>query len=223
MGKVPVVFGGSSCTGRIGQSLLHHFPEIDYVVDGEGEQSLLSLCRTLNDHSAHTSEQGGTATPARSVRKTEEITDINELPYPDYEPYFKEMTQIFATAPFIPTLPLEFSRGCWWNKCSFCNLNLQWKKYRMKNADRMVRETNHFVQQFECLNFSFADNALPLKQADNYFKTISLQQIDLNFFAEIRAITQPERLKQYSRGGLSTVQVGVESLSNSLLQKMAKV
>jgi ribosomal peptide maturation radical SAM protein 1 len=220
--KVPVVFGGSSCTGLIGQSLLHHFPEIDYVIDGEGEQSLLSLCGTLNDHSAHPSEQGGTATPVRSVRKTEEITDINELPYPDYEPYFKEMALIFAPAPFIPTLPLEFSRGCWWNKCSFCNLNLQWKKYRMKNAGRMVRETNHFVQQFECLNFSFADNALPLKQADNYFKTISLQQIDLNFFAEIRAITQPERLKQYSQGGLSTVQVGVESLSNSLLQKMAK-
>ncbi len=219
---VSIVFGGSSCTGRIGQSLLHHFPEIDYVVDGEGEQSLLSLCRSLNNHSAHSSRQSGAAKSIRSVRKTEEIADINKLPYPDYEPYFKEMTQTFTIEPFIPTIPLEFSRGCWWNKCSFCNLNLQWKKYRMKNADRMVKETNHFVQQFECLNFSFADNALPLKQADNYFKTIALQQIDLNFFAEIRAVTQPDRLKLYSRGGLSTVQVGVESLSNSLLQKMAK-
>ena len=222
VGKVPVVFGGSSCTGRIGQSLLHHFPEINYVVDGEGEQSLLSLCKTLNVRSHHPSIQSSEAKPVRSVRKSEEIADINVLPYPDYKPYFKEMTQIFATAPFIPTLPLEFSRGCWWNKCSFCNLNLQWKKYRMKTADRMVKETNHFVHHFECLNFSFTDNTLPLKQADNYFKTISLQQIDLNFFAEIRTIVQPERLKLYSRGGLSTVQVGVESLSNSLLQKMKK-
>jgi len=220
--KVQIVFGGSSCTGQIGQSLLHHFPEVDYVVDGEGEQSLLSLCRTLNTRSPQLSKQSSREKAVRSVRKTEEIADINKLPYPDYEPYFKEISQVFTSEPFIPTLPLEFSRGCWWNKCSFCNLNLQWKKYRKKNADRMVTETNHFVQQFKSLNFSFTDNALPLKQADNYFKAIAQQKIDLNFFAEIRAIHQPERLKLYSQGGLSTVQVGVESLSNSLLQKMAK-
>ncbi len=220
--KVPTVFGGSSCTGHIGESLLHHFPEIDYVVDGEGEQSLLSLCRTLNARPPHLSTENSAAKSVRPVKKTEEIADINELPYPDYKPYFQEIAKVFATEPFIPTLPLEFSRGCWWNKCAFCNLNLQWKKYRMKSADRMITETIHFMQKFECLNFSFTDNALPLKQADNYFKSIALQQIDLNFFAEIRAIHQPERLKLYSQGGLSTVQVGVESLSNSLLQKMVK-
>jgi len=86
----------------------------------------------------------------------------------------------------------------------------------------MEKETTHFMQQFECLNFSFTDNALPLKQADNYFKAIASKRIDISFFAEIRAIGQPERLKLYNQGGLSTVQVGVESLSNSLLQKMVK-
>ncbi len=219
---VSVVFGGSSCTGQIGLSLLHHFPEIDYVVDGEGEKSLHSLCRTLNNRTSLSSKQNSVLRPGGLVEKTEEITDINELPYPDYKPYFQEMAQIFSKEPFIPTLPLEFSRGCWWNKCSFCNLNLQWERYRMKNAGRMEKETTHFMQQFECLNFSFTDNALPLKQADNYFKAIASKRIDISFFAEIRAIGQPERLKLYNQGGLSTVQVGVESLSNSLLQKMVK-
>ena len=220
--EVPIVFGGSSCTGRIGRSLLHHFPEIDYIVDGEGEKSLLSICRSLKESPQKPGRQENPAKSHESIIRTDEIVDINELPYPDYRPYFNEIAQIFSKVPIIPTLPLEFSRGCWWNKCSFCNLNLQWKKYRMKNAGRMVQETAHLVQQYKCINFTFTDNTLPLKETDDYFKIISRQQIDLNYFAEIRAIHQPERLKLYRRGGLSTVQVGIESLSNSLLQKMAK-
>jgi len=220
--SIPIVFGGSSCSGDTGKSLLHHFSEIDYVIDGEGENALLSLCKSLKDHSSKASKLGSFPKLERSTRETDEIADINQLPFPDYTPYFEEKTQIFPKEPFIPTLPLEFSRGCWWNKCSFCNLNLQWKKYRMKSANRMVEETAHLVQQYKCLNFTFTDNALPLKQADSYFRILASQPLDLNFFAEIRAICQPERLKIYSQGGLSTVQVGIESLSNSLLKKMAK-
>jgi len=218
--ELPVVFGGSSCSGSIGKSLLHHFPEIDYTVDGEGENALLSLCRFLKDQKTAQSSKAKRKAPR--ITKSVEIADISELPYPDYMPYFQEISRIFPKTPFIPTLPLEFSRGCWWNKCTFCNLNLQWHKYRFKEAQRVVEETAHFVQQYQCLNFTFTDNALPIKQADNYFKTLSDQQLDLIFFAEIRAIHQPERLKLYRRGGLSTVQIGIESLSNSLLQKMMK-
>ena len=220
--NVPVVFGGSSCTDTIGQSLLRHFPEIDFVIDGEGEQALVSLCRSLAKRSSRSSQKKGFSESVGSITKLIEITNINDLPYPNYSPYLKEMTRIFSSSPFIPTLPLEFSRGCWWNRCSFCNLNLQWEKYRMKSGDRMVRETNHFVKQFECLDFTFTDNALPLKQADDYFRTLARQEMDLSFFAEIRAIRQPERLELYKKGGLTTVQVGVESLSCSLLRKMVK-
>ncbi|MBW1637118.1 MAG: RiPP maturation radical SAM C-methyltransferase [Deltaproteobacteria bacterium] len=220
--EIPVVFGGSSCTGSIGRSLLHHFPQIDYVVDGEGEQALLSLCMSLENHPVKPSPQATLINAAEAVRKSDELIDINDLPYPDYRPYFKEMRRTFSQSPIIPTLPLEFSRGCWWNRCSFCNLNLQWKKYRMKTADRMVNETDHLMEQYKCINFTFTDNALPLKEADKYFKTIGSKQIDLNYFAEIRAIRQPQRLKQYRQGGLATVQVGIEALSTSLLQKMAK-
>ena len=216
-----IVFGGSSCTGTIGRSLLHHFPQIDYIVDGEGEQALLSLCESL-EKQPRIAPQTNLINPAESIKKNDEIVDINVLPYPDYHPYFKEMSRIFSHQPIIPTLPLEFSRGCWWNRCSFCNLNLQWKKYRMKKAGRMIDETVHLIKEYRCLNFTFTDNALPLKEADEYFNILAHQRIDLSYFAEIRAIKEPQRLKQYRQGGLSTVQVGIESLSTSLLRKMIK-
>ncbi len=72
------------------------------------------------------------------------------------------------------------------------------------------------------LHFTFADNALPFREADHFFSTIAATGLDLQFFAESRAIAEPERLQLYRRGGLRTIQVGIEALSTSLLQKMAK-
>ena len=96
--------------------------------------------------------------------------NLDNLPYPDYSPYFMEMKQLFPDHPFVPLLPLEFSRGCWWNKCTFCNLNLQWQNYRFKESDRMVQETLHLAKTHESLHFTFTDNALPPKEADNFFQ-----------------------------------------------------
>lgn len=209
----PIVFGGSSCNGEIGKSLLDHFPQIDFLIDGEGELPLLSLVKML---------QNNEKPESRYLGNGKEIGDLNTLPVPDYSPYFKEISTVFPDQPFIPLLPIEFSRGCWWNKCSFCNLNLQWQKYRWKNSVRMVAETEYLSRHHECLNFTFTDNALPIREADRFFHTMAQKPVDLNFFAEIRTITSPERLHTYRRGGLDTVQIGIESFCNSLLKKMRK-
>ena len=42
--QVEIVFGGSSCAGKMGRGLTENFSSIDYVIDGEGERSLLTLC-----------------------------------------------------------------------------------------------------------------------------------------------------------------------------------
>ncbi len=131
--ELPIVFGGSSCTGAVGASLIEHFPEIDYLIDGEGEEALCRLCRFLAGDA--------TSLPADILSRNAVATEPapasglkpDDLPYPDYSSYFKEMRQFFPEQPFIPILPVEFSRGCWWNSCTFCNLNLQWRDYRWKN------------------------------------------------------------------------------------------
>jgi len=219
---VPIVFGGSSCSGDIGKSLLHHFPEIDYLVDGEGEQQLLDLCRFLTGKSKILPEKIRTLRPAPDTRSNAVSLNLNNLPYPDYSKYFQEMHRLFPGQPFIPLLPIEFSRGCWWNKCTFCNLNLQWQDYRFKGSERMLKETLHLAKTHECLNFTFTDNALPPKDADQFFKNLLKKEMDFDFFAEIRSITDPEKLRLYRKAGLSTVQVGIEALSTSILTRMSK-
>ncbi len=216
-----IVFGGSSCAGRIGQSLLRQFPRIDYVIDGEGERPLLGLCVYLDGQSGSLPEQvgGRNMVPAAPCPQ---IEDLNLLPLPDFAPYFARMATLFPALPFIPVLPLEFSRGCWWNRCAFCNLNLQWQGYRRKCAERLHAEVETLVRRHQCLDFTFTDNALPQGQANLFFRRLGESVEDCRFFAEIRGTTRPEQLETYSKGGLKTIQVGIEALSTSLLRKMVK-
>lgn len=219
---IPIVFGGSSCVGRSGRGILHHFPEVDYIVDGEGEPPLHNLCHVLRGECSDLHPRIMSRNTEAQANIADTPLDLNDLPVPDYSSYFTEMARHFPGQPFIPLLPLEFSRGCWWNKCTFCNLNLQWHSYRWKNEQKVLAEIEHLAAQHRCLDFTFTDNALPQREADAFFATMASGTKDYEFFAEIRLITDAKKLQSYRRGGLTAVQVGIEALSTSLLHRMRK-
>lgn len=222
---LPIVIGGSGCVGTIGESLLHNFSQIDYVISGEGEESLQQLCHSLQSPQENITiapQILSKETPGHIKSSCAGIAELDSLPLPDYRPYFQEMSKSFPTQPFVPVLLIEFSRGCWWNKCTFCNLNLQWRGYRWKTAEKMLKEVRQQSATHQCLDFCFTDNALPPKEAGIFFNSLAAEETDYDFFAEVRIITDPDTPQRYRRGGLSTVQVGIESLSSSLLKKMKK-
>jgi len=228
-----IVFGGSSCAADAGRSLLNAFNCIDYVVEGEGEKGLLTLCEYFSKKQNELPENIFTQQTGKQVSieqkrhlKNTQLPSLDVLPAPDYADYFSEQQKWFADTPFIPVLPVEFSRGCWWNKCTFCNLNLQWCGYRSKKASQMIHEVQSLTIKHSCLNFTFVDNMLPPKESVEFFTTTREQHSDFNFFAEIRAAKEKIQTKNifaiYRQGGLSTIQVGIEALSNTLLAKMQK-
>lgn len=225
--RLSVVLGGSTCVPEIGFSLLQVFQEIDYVIAGEGEQPLLRLCKHLRGKAGDLGPAVLTRkkNPARrnhqlAVAPSSEVHDLNTLPVPEYADYFAELKH--SGLGFIPELPLEFSRGCWWNKCSFCNLNLQWCGYRYKKSERMQQEVELLVNKYHCLDLAFTDNALPSAEADRFFTAMQSSKKDTRFFAEIRALNKPDRYAGYRLGGLDSVQIGIEAFSNSLLRRMNK-
>ena len=223
---IPIVFGGSTCTPAIGSTLLEVFPQVDHVITGEGERPLEDLCRLLagEEKEGRDNILSRVHLPADpeeiSALKNREIRELDQLPVPDFDDYFQDLRQ--SGMVFIPTLPVEFSRGCWWNKCTFCNLNLQWCGYRCKSAARMEAEIQHLKTRYQCLDFTFTDNALPVREADRFFKSMVSGGDDLRFFAEIRAMQKQKTYHLYRRGGLESVQVGIEALSSTLLKRMKK-
>lgn len=218
----PIVFGGSSCAGELGKSLLDNFPWIDFVVDGEGEAPLIGLLHYLAGGSDKLPDRLYTRTACPGSAPCPEIADLNTLPTPDFDHYYQQLKENFPASPFSPVLPIEFSRGCWWNKCTFCNLNLQWHHYRFKNATKMLAEVSTLCRRYQSLDLTFCDNALPVKEGKRFFAAMAESEPDLRFFAEIRGTTSLESLQAFKDGGLDTIQVGIESLSTSLLKKMKK-
>jgi len=219
-----LVLGGSSCTTDLAKSLLPFYPEIDSIVIGEGEQALAELIASLVENRPCRAKNiitaGKTADHPGLLPANEEIRDLDSLPLPEYQDYFTELREIGLH--FIPVLPLEFSRGCWWNRCSFCNLNLQWCGYRFKSWKRMVSEVEELGRCFECLDFTFTDNALPPGEASDFFRSIAQKGKDYRFFAEIRIAADPDVYHLYRQGGLHSIQIGIEALADSLLVRMRK-
>jgi ribosomal peptide maturation radical SAM protein 1 len=221
--RLRIVLGGSSCHADFAPALLKNFP-VDFMISGEGEESLLNLCTylagqtsSLDDSTFSSAAQGREGTPCGRKQ-----LDVAGLPCPDYDDYFREMEALFRQEPFIPVIPIEFSRGCWWRKCTFCNLNLQWRGYRCKPAEKMAAEVLSLADRHKVLDFVFADNALPPKDAVAFFETMSHAGRDFRFFAEIRADHRGRAMEISRKGGLTSVQVGIEAFSNSLLEKMVK-
>jgi len=222
---LPVVFGGSSCVAGMGRSLLTCFPWLDYVVHGEGELPLANLCQVLSGRSEALLPQifqrkdgAGKEMPASACQ----LESLSVLPIPDYDDYFRELARDFVDGPFVPEIPLEFSRGCWWGKCTFCNLNLQWCGYRGKSAAQMTEEILHLADRHGCLDFNFADNVLPVRDALLFFDKLAEIGKDFRFFAEIRTDQRGNSLSVFRQGGLVAAQAGIEALSQKLLVRMCK-
>jgi len=233
--RTPIVVGGSACAGGLGRSLMGAVPEIDYVIQGEGELPLLGLTQTL------LGKKGGTPGPDLSgvvfrdgpqgSADHHQIPNLNDLPIPDYTDYFEDLKSSDPAHAFLPRLPMEISRGCWWRRaksgkgeggCAFCNLNLQWKGYRRKSVDRTVSEIETLAKRHQLLSVSFMDNLLPARDLARLFSCIQDLGMDLRLFSEIRAKTRYRVLKAMAGAGMQEVQVGVEALSTGLLHKLNK-
>ncbi len=228
--KLSIAVGGSACAGDLGKGLLRAVPEIDFVVNGEGELPLYELVRLLQNGS----EMKDHTIPGVLSRNAEkdipplshnQIRNLDELPAPDYDDYFAVLKRFPPNKTFFPTLPIEVSRGCWWNKkggCAFCNLNLQWRGYRSKSEQRVVTAVDRMTSRYQTLSVTFMDNLLPVNKSERIFKGLEGLQKDLHLFGEIRASIPFSTLEAMRNAGMREVQIGIEALSSPLLNKMNK-
>ena len=242
---LPIIVGGSMFTGVSAKNLLKMFPEIGFVIIGEGELPLSRLVRNLKNLSRTANKPlipGIVTAKEMNIENRvgfSQLEDLEDIPVPDYDDYFNLLQSFKPGKTFFPTLPAEISRGCWWkgvsikgdmnsgdgNKnsgCAFCNLNLQWEGYRSKNAEQVAAEIDHLTSKYKNLSIAFMDNLMPLKTSGDIFTKLDELKKDFRIFCEIRAITPKRVLENMKSAGVSEVQIGIEALSTRLLKKLNK-
>jgi ribosomal peptide maturation radical SAM protein 1 len=225
---IPIVFGGAYCNGDLGISLLKTFPEIDFIVSGEGEETLTNLFK----NSAKKKFDGIQGLGWRDFGTVKfngfpGKLPLDSLPMPDYDDYFHELDNCssdFKNAiRYHLNIPVEGSRGCWWNKCSFCNLNTQHRVYREKSVERVIDEVKKQVDKYQCHSIRFVDNVQRIENFDKLMSGLKALDKDLNIFLEIRAgHLQKKDYRLMRDAGATSVQIGVEAFGNKYLKKMNK-
>jgi len=236
--QVLTVVGGSTFSGSVNTGFFDVFPEVDLVVNGEGElpmDRLIGYLKIAERPSAMPSIPG--VVTADSVKiddacsSFQQLKQLTDLPAPDFDDYFNRLKSSGPQHLFFPALPVETSRGCWWQPrsaggkssgCAFCNLNLQWKGYRAKPSAQVAGEIDYLTTKYQTLSVSIVDNVLPKNSSMQLFKKLSGLNKDLRIFSEIRATTTLPELRLMASAGVQEVQIGIEALAGSLLKKLNK-
>ncbi len=231
-----VVVGGSAVAGALGRSLIENIPEIDFIVNGEGELPLSNLIKKLRNSGEDTSNPiSGLILRDHLGRgvtsECNQLESLEHLPPPDYDDYFFQLSRLPGFHNLIPGFPVEASRGCWWHNatpdapqkaCQFCNLNLQWKGYRYKTAQKVADEIEYLARKYGTTRFFFVDNNLPRWETDKLFRKLEKQKRSYDIFLETRASVKRQTLLQMRRAGVTDVQIGIEGLSTSYLNRIHK-
>lgn len=141
---IVTVVGGQHFSFTAEESL-SSFPEIDYVIRGEGEQTLVDLLRAVRDSGNLGSIDGLSFRHNGSIIHNPPrrlIKDLDNLPIPAYRLIEENIDRYHfrMMGGRARYLILEGSRGCW-HRCSFCT---QWKHWggmwRTKSVQRIADE-----------------------------------------------------------------------------------
>ncbi|MEH0418386.1 RiPP maturation radical SAM C-methyltransferase [Streptomyces sp. B21-083] len=228
-----IVMGGSNCEGSMGRTLLARYPALDAVVDGPGEDAFLSLLRSVSAGGPvvdvgrlRTRAGAGAAAGDVSAPAVPGRGGPLAVPVPNYDGFFEQLADagLGDLEPEI-TLPVEFSRGCWWGAkthCTFCGLNGATMNYRSKHPDSVADELSHLMNRYGVLDFFAVDNILDLKYLDTALPKIEKLGTDHSLFFEVKANMEWADIRAMRRAGIRSVQPGIESLSTEGLRLLRK-
>ena len=221
-----IVFGGSSTVDQLGIRVLETFDWIDFIVSGEGENTLYKLAIESENYKS---------IPGLIYRNNDKVIfnppsqniDLNTLPFLTFNSYYRDLSNVSNDIQqyfhLYGRLPIEFSRGCWWNKCSFCNIQLYHKNYREKAVDRFVEELKFLSDSYKILNFQVIANTLPQKDYRLLCKEIT--KLEKNFSLCIEARSGKLKNDDYpllKKAGFTTIQTGIETFSQNYIKKINK-
>jgi len=230
---ITTIAGGQHFSSTAEESLLN-FPEIDFIIRGEGEETLVELIQALRAGRNLAYVRGLSFWHNNSVIHTPRrplIPDLDKLPYPAYHLVEKNMEKYhFAMMAGKKTryMILEGSRGCSY-RCRFCS---QWRHWdgvwRTKSAKRIADEMQYLSERFggEFLwltddNFGYGIRGKELRQ--------ELEQRtftdDITWFFQARTddiVRNPELVAGLREVGNTWVLTGVENDSPEVLGSFRK-
>jgi radical SAM superfamily enzyme YgiQ (UPF0313 family) len=207
---IPVALGGPHSTFLPEESLQY----ADYVIRGEGEETLVELVDHIKagkplDSIKGLSYKAGddiVNNPARDL-----IKDLEEAPVPDFSLVYKwEKAEV---------KPIATSRGCPF-ACKFCSvIPMFGRKYRFKSIDRIIEEIKAADPEKGHIFFIDDNFAANKKRTKALLRALIKNNIKMEWSAQVRTdvAKDPELLELMKKTGCFTVFIGFESINPKTL------
>lgn len=222
--KAVVVFGGPQASLDADGEGIAVDPNVDYVVQGEGEETFCELLERLergapmDDCRGLLYGRGGrlTKTPSRPL-----IADLTGLPHAD----FTDFPLDYYTDEGC--IPVSLSRGCP-NQCKFCYEVEYWDRFRVRKAHSLVAEV---IGQYRTLPYVhsllFHDSLVNghMEELKRFAQGLIDAGVKTRWSSQavIRKEMTREVLQLLKDSGCVCLNFGLESASFATMLRMGKV
>ena len=235
--SIITMLGGFNVSGEMGKTILCHFPSVDYVSFGDGDEIMAQVCRQLLQGEKAPMPYGivGRNEPFPDHIPYRMTKDMNSVPTPDYRDFFEEMERekagFYGDVPeyrdqtYGDTVFLEGSRGCWWgakHPCSFCGLNGLTNVYREKAPEKLFSEIREMTARYPGVKIQLSDNVLGQNMFRELLPMLKNAPESYTILAEIKTNLKSEEVRALAEAGIRFTQPGIESLNDHLLELMGK-
>jgi radical SAM superfamily enzyme YgiQ (UPF0313 family) len=221
-----VISSSSDSTDHSDQYFAHG---VDYIIRGEGEETLVELLHSLDQKSdvsllpGIAFRQGGETivTPSRPLMR-----DLDSLPLPAWDlADIGAYRQIWMKYHGYFSLNLATTRGCPF-KCNWCAKPIYGNRYHSRSPEQVVREIEFVINTYHPDHFWMCDDIFGLKPG--WVKRFSeiVQEKQLSFVYKIQSradlLLEENAIQSLAASGCKTVWIGAESGSQKVLDAMDK-
>jgi anaerobic magnesium-protoporphyrin IX monomethyl ester cyclase len=222
--NIKVIYGGVY-PSYAHQGIMHECSEIDFIVRGEGEQTIVGLIRTLENNGTLEYVDGVTWRDGNRVivnRSRHPIQNLDEY-RPGWELLDWPLYRLFG---FKRAAGLQFSRGCTLT-CSYCGQWMFWKKWRHRSPEDIVGHLKILKQQYGVDYVWFADEnfSADRETVKHLLELIIESKLNLSLNINMTAadvVRDRDIFHLYKAAGIDYIVMGVESLKDSVIQDIRK-
>ncbi|OGL45280.1 MAG: hypothetical protein A2161_01515 [Candidatus Schekmanbacteria bacterium RBG_13_48_7] len=211
------------------EDTLSNIQELDYIIRGEGEKSVVELCQVIEGKGDIESVNGVTYRKNGTVIHNPDmdfIVDLDSLPFPARHLYNTKKYNFFMDVPGrgkLSAANIMTSRGCPFH-CMFCASTINWgSRFRFRSPENILEEIIYLKNKFGVQSIWFFDDTFTAnrKQTEKLCEMILEKDLNISWFCEIRVDTVDfELLKKMKEAGCYFIGFGIESGSQRILDEV---
>jgi len=224
-GDITTVIGGPHVTFTANE-VLDSSEDVDFVVAGEGEYTMLELLKALEGDRSLKEVKGITFRDKGKIVKTPSrgyIEDLDSLPFPAR--HLLPMDKYKILGRKLTVIHVVSSRGCPF-RCIFCSSSaLCGKRFRARSVENMLDEIEEAVERYKTRHVEFIDDTFTLnrRRTAEFCEEVKRRGLDISWNCSSRVDTIDEDLMRKMReAGCSIIFFGVESASQRTLDLIGK-